>query len=91
MATNGVPSYRRQRAKPQDRAFVEFDCSRIYLGVYGSDESRAEYERVIAEWRAGRSGALVEKDEITVIEDPVLEVGVGPFSEHGVVRRASAS
>ena len=46
------PKYRRQRSGGCDRAFVEIEGRRHYLGRYGSDESRAEYHRLLAEWRA---------------------------------------
>ena len=43
-----VPSYRRHKASGQ--AIVTLGGKMIYLGRYGSAESRAEYTRVIAEW-----------------------------------------
>ena len=48
MRQKRTPSYRRHRAS--NRAYVEFDGHRIYLGRYGSPESREEYDRLIAEW-----------------------------------------
>lgn len=44
------PSYRRHSS---GQARVEIDGITHYLGVYGSPESYAEYERLLAEWRAG--------------------------------------
>src|SRR5688572_6643792 len=67
MARNTIPGYCRQRGK-QDRAFVDLDGSRFYLGLYGSEESKAEYTRVLAEWRSGSRQAPVEKDAITCVE-----------------------
>ena len=66
---NHIPRYRRQkRTKGNDRAFVEFDHTRHYLGIYGSPESREQYARLIAEW--GTTGCKIpeEINDITVIE-----------------------
>jgi integrase len=63
-----IPSYRRQRAEPNDRAFVEIRRSRFYLGIYGSEESKAKYARLIAEWKSGSRQAPIERDAITVLE-----------------------
>jgi hypothetical protein len=35
-----------------DRAFVRIDGQRVYLGTWGTQESRDEYDRVIGEWIA---------------------------------------
>jgi site-specific recombinase XerD len=45
-----VPSYRRHKASGQ--AIVTLGGKMIYLGRFGSKESRAEYNRIIAEWMA---------------------------------------
>ena len=49
-----VPSYCRH--KHSGRAVVRIDGRDHYLGRYGSPESHEEYERCIAEWRAGSAG-----------------------------------
>lgn len=51
---NRPPAYR--HFKPRNLACVTIDGKRVYLGPYGSAESRAEYARLIAEWeqRVGR-------------------------------------
>jgi hypothetical protein len=41
-------SYRHH--KPSDQAVVTLDGRDFYLGRYGTDESRGEYDRLIAEW-----------------------------------------
>lgn len=46
--TNKLPAYRLH--KPSGRAVVTVAGKVYYLGKYGSTESRAEYERVVAEW-----------------------------------------
>jgi integrase len=43
-----IPSYRLH--KPTNQAIVVIRGKMLYLGRYGSVESRAEYSRVIAEW-----------------------------------------
>jgi integrase len=45
-----TPSYRHH--KPSDQAVVTLNGRDVYLGVYGTAASRAEYDRVIAEWLA---------------------------------------
>lgn len=43
-----IPSYRLHKATRQ--AIVTLGGTMFYLGVYGSSESREEYDRKIAEW-----------------------------------------
>jgi integrase len=43
-----TPSYRRHR--PSGQAVVTLDGRDFYLGRFGSESSRAEYDRLIAEW-----------------------------------------
>jgi hypothetical protein len=43
-----TPSYRHH--KPTNQAVVTLNGRDFYLGVYGSATSRAEYDRLIAEW-----------------------------------------
>ena len=63
------PSYRRLRdTKRGDRAFVEIEGRRVYLGNYGSPESREEYHRVVADWCAGDAGVTKKNGELTVVE-----------------------
>jgi integrase len=54
MATR-IPSYRYHKASRQ--AVVVLDGKSHYLGKWNSSESRAEYERIIAEWLADRRRA----------------------------------
>jgi len=50
---DSAPKYRRQKAKRgPDRAFVELNGKRHYLGQYGTPESEQAYHRLIAEWLA---------------------------------------
>ncbi|MDB5350168.1 MAG: site-specific tyrosine recombinase XerC [Planctomycetota bacterium] len=51
-----TPSYRRHKASGQ--AVVTLNGRDVYLGIHGTPESRAEYDRRIAEWlAAGRHSA----------------------------------
>ncbi len=63
-----TPSYRRQPRPSGDRAFVELDGTRHYLGIYDSPESRERYHRLLAEWTASGGHLHVDREEITVIE-----------------------
>ncbi len=47
---NRIPKYCRH--KPTNQAYVRLGADFVYLGVYDSPHSRAEYNRVIAEWLA---------------------------------------
>ena len=69
MSKDSVPSYRRQRdRRGSDLAFVVLNDRRVYLGEYDSEESRGEYDRLLAEWLARARQPLVSPDEITIIE-----------------------
>ena len=55
-----VPSYCRHKAS--GRAVVRIDGRDHYLGEYGSPASHEEYERCIAEWRAGQPARKVDSE-----------------------------
>ncbi len=62
-----TPSYCLHKAS--GRAVVRIDGKDHYLGAFGSAESRAEYDRLIAEWLgSGRSLAAPAADGPTVAE-----------------------
>jgi integrase len=70
------PSYRRQRVQGgHDRAFVEVNGRRHWLGRYGTDESRQRYLQVLAESQV--TGGLIsrgkEKLSIAQLADAFLE------------------
>src|SRR5438270_12142080 len=46
--TPRTPSYRHH--KPSGQAVVRLDGRDVYLGRHGTQESRAEYDRIVAEW-----------------------------------------
>lgn len=66
-----LPKYRRHSS---GQAFVEINGHRHYLGVYGSDQSKERYQRIIAELCTRPNAALANKspvdraDGITVVE-----------------------
>jgi len=68
--TNRIPSYRLH--KPSGQAVVTLNGKDFYLGKYDTPESRAEYERMLAEWLAnGRTlpgGGAGGPADITVAE-----------------------
>ncbi len=61
---NPVPSYLLHRTSGQAR--VKINGRDIYLGVYGSEESKRAYERIVAELRVGTP--VTSKSGITVAE-----------------------
>ena len=60
-----TPKYRRHCASGRDRAFVELDGQRYYIGRYGSRESRQRYDQLVAEWLASGRHRPGEAHEIT--------------------------
>ncbi|MBW3598553.1 MAG: site-specific integrase [Planctomycetes bacterium] len=62
---NRAPSYRRHAT---GQAFVKISGRSIYLGKYGTKESRAEYRRIIAEWEANHRQPVVPATDLTVME-----------------------
>ncbi len=63
-----TPKYRRQKARPHDRAFVVLEGKRLYLGGYGTPESRQRYDQVFHEWLGNGRQLRVDHDDITVVE-----------------------
>lgn len=63
-----IPSYRLHKASGQAR--ITLNGREVYLGVYGTKESKAKYHRIIAEWLAsGRSPSYgVSQSERTITE-----------------------
>lgn len=65
--TRRAPSYRKHKASGQ--AVVKIGEQVHYLGRWGTPESRAEYDRLIAEWRqAGRLRPPTPGTSISVAE-----------------------
>lgn len=65
---SNLPKYRRQKSKPYDRAFVELNGQRIYLGRWDSPKSKEQYERLMADWLANGRQLSVAADEILINE-----------------------
>lgn len=62
-----TPQYRKHKASGQ--AFVELSGHRHYLGPYGTQGSRLEYDRLLSEWlQNGRQALQVAAAEITLVE-----------------------
>ena len=62
-----VPKYRKHRASGQ--AIVTLCGVDHYLGPHGTQVSRRQYDRLVAEWlESGRSLLPTQGDEITVVE-----------------------
>ena len=70
--TGRVPSYCLHKAS--GRAVVRINGRDFYLGPYGSDESHAEYERLLAEWRANRNQAFALVKSLSSSVDPSLTI-----------------
>lgn len=67
-----VPSYCHHKAS--GRAVVRINGQDHYLGEFGSSESHAEYEQLIAEWRSGRQQATIRAAAVTMTREPSLTV-----------------
>ena len=61
-----VPRYRKH--KPTGQGVVTLEGRDIYLGVYGTAKSQAEYQRVIAEWLANGRRLPVDSTGLLVGE-----------------------
>jgi len=64
---NSVPAYCLHRAS--GKAIVRINGRDRYLGHYGSEESQAEYDRVVAEWLV--SGRQVEPATVSTDSPPI--------------------
>jgi integrase len=82
-----TPSYRHH--KPSGQAVVTVDGRDIYLGRYGTPQSRAEFDRLIAEWLsngrrlptpASGSGADLSVNEMALA---YLAFADGYYTKHG--------
>jgi len=62
-----IPSYRLHRASGQ--AIVTLSGRDHYLGVHGTAESHAEYERLVAEWLAGGRGAVPDRSPDATVSE----------------------
>lgn len=79
-----VPSYCHHKAS--GRAVVRINGQDHYLGDFGSAESHAEYERMIAEWRSGRQHADRQSVATSMIGDPSLTIAEALLRYHEFAR-----
>ncbi len=68
--SNPVPKYRHHKASGQAVVTVNVNGRRkdVYLGVFGSEESKSEYARVVAEFRVSTLDPTTAKKSLTVAE-----------------------
>ncbi|MBI1374548.1 MAG: tyrosine-type recombinase/integrase [Phycisphaera sp.] len=74
-----VPSYRLH--KPTGQAVVTIDGKDYYLGIHGSPDSHARYNRQITEWIANHETAPPD-DASTLHADLRVSELVGPYLRH---------
>lgn len=78
----GTPGYLRHRDKERgDRAFVLLDGKRVYLGKYGTPESRAAYDRAVAEFLANGRLAKTAREASDAAGPFVVEI-IAAYWEH---------
>jgi integrase len=77
--TRKLPSYRLH--KPSGQALVTLNGRDRYLGPWNSPESRAEYDRLIAEWLAAGRGT-VKAQEAPDPGDPTVVEVLAAFMRH---------
>lgn len=68
--SNPVPKYRHHKASGQAVVTVNVNGRRkdVYLGVFGSEESKSEYARVVSEFRVAGMDPSTPKKNLTVAE-----------------------
>lgn len=67
-----VPSYRLH--KTSDRAVVRLNGRDIYLGKYGTDDSKAKYSRVIAKWLSTQGRVASDEPPVAKADVIIAEV-----------------
>ena len=79
-----VPKYRRHK---KIYARVVLNGREVYLGLYGTPESKANYERVVAEWLQSGRKTPKPKRQAEVIEasPPSITELIVKFIEHADV------
>lgn len=71
--TNRVPSYRLHKTSGQ--AIVTLDGKDHYLGAHGTDQSKANYDRITAEWLANRrQSPITEKPTGDLFINELIDV-----------------
>ena len=64
--TRAYPAYSKHRASGQ--AVVTLNGTDVYLGTHGTRASKAEYDRIIAEWLANGRRLTTATADLTVVE-----------------------
>lgn len=83
MPHNGrIPKYRLHKAS--GRAIVTLDGRDFYLGMYGSEESRAKYDRLIRQWLDG-GRQLRDPANDGAVAGPTLAEIMLKYWEHAMV------
>jgi len=77
---NRPPSYRHHRRSGQ--AVVTVHGRDVYLGAFGSPESKAAYGRAIADWAARSDEALSPGAMVIPKSDPIIAELVAAFLNH---------
>lgn len=67
-SSKSVPKYRRKKIRDKVYAVVTLIGKDFYLGDYGSNASKIEYDRLIGEWLAGGRMNLQQVETLTVVE-----------------------
>jgi integrase len=75
-----LPKYRRY--KPKNLAVVRIDGKDRYLGKYDSEESKCEYDRVIAEWLTCTTGLSSDPSEDRSPIDPTIDELILAYWRH---------
>lgn len=84
----GTPGYLHHKAS--GKAYVRIEGRDIYLGFHGSQESKAEYDRIISEWLAnGRHLPQAENQQqvmtVDAVCDAYLDYAEGYYRKNGRV------
>lgn len=68
--------------KPSGQGYARLNGRTVYLGPYGTAESKARYAEVIAEWLTGQSSSqfVITVDELAL---RYLEIATGYYRKHG--------
>ncbi len=65
-----IPKYRHH--KPTDQAVVTLNGRDLYLGAHGSEISKVEYDRIVAEWLANGRRLPAEAEDGLTVNDLIL-------------------
>lgn len=69
------PAYPK-KAHSSGQARIRLNGEQVYLGVFGSAESHAEYRRVLAEWEGAQQTPTGTTSRVKTVEDLLYAIGV---------------